>query len=125
MAKFKKPPGPPLLHVAVYVENGVIAYAAAEPPGKLSKSIEVVPYVPEWEREKWKNDYIAFHKAGENQDEKFEDALIAVQTLVETLETIELGPDEDAIASAVAKAKELAPGAWIIKRDEIEAAEDG
>lgn len=109
------------MYVAVHA-NGHVIYTGPEEIDNLPKSITVVPYVPQWERDKHKNEYGNLLKAGEDQDEAFEDALVAVKMLSDLLEG---GAFPSAVPDAIAKAKELAPGAWIIKREEIREAEKG
>lgn len=112
MAEFKRPPGPPSIYAAIH-ENGHVLYTSPNEIEGLPESIAVTPYVPEWEREKWKDEYRALAEAQFPRDEKFEDALVAVKMLADQLGT---QPMTTWISAALARAKELAPGAWIIKR---------
>lgn len=122
MPEFKKPPGPPVIYAVI--ENGHFIYASPAAETGFPKSMEVVNYVPEWEREEWRANYASIAEAGYQEEQAFEKALIAVQVLVAAIvaeneaDVVELPEAAKAARDAVALAKELAPGAWIIKRDD-------
>jgi len=127
MPKFKKPPGPPVVYAVV--RNGQVLFWAPEATTSLPKRYEVVPYVPEWKKAAAEAEYRSLLEAGERETKAFEDALVAVKLLADYVESAARGVENPGIRKAVegalAKAKELAPGAWIIKREEIREAEDG
>lgn len=121
--RFKKPPGPETMYVAVH-ENGHVIYTSPKEITGLPQSVTVTPYAPQWKKDAAEADYRSLLEAGERQDEAFEDALVAVKLLADALVAGVTKPTPrrrvvEGAEDAIARAKELAPGAWIIKREEI------